>query len=106
MRKKDYTKFSSKNPTPIHEPSVIAEDFIESVEKVEPDLFRELPAHVNCPLLNVRVAPHPEADIVSQIIKTTKVLVYPAYSTDDFYKICTATGVEGYCMKKFIDVEE
>jgi len=23
-------------------------------------------------------------------------------STDDFYKICTASGVEGYCMKKFI----
>lgn len=106
MLKKDYTKFSSKNLIPTHKPSVIVEDFIESVEKVASDLFRELPAHVNCPLLNVRVAPHPEADIVYQISKSTKIMVYPVYSTDDFYKICTATGIEGYCMKKFIDVEE
>jgi hypothetical protein len=25
-------------------------------------------------------------------------------STAEFYKVCTASGVEGFCMKKFITV--
>ena len=26
-------------------------------------------------------------------------------STDDFYKICTASGAEGYCQKEFITIK-
>jgi hypothetical protein len=26
-------------------------------------------------------------------------------STEEFYKVCTAAGIEGFCMKKFIAIQ-
>ena len=30
----------------------------------------------------------------------------PATSTDDWYAVCTVTGIEGFCMKKFVAVRQ
>lgn len=45
-----------------------------------------------CLCLNVRKTPSPDGDVVNII----------DYHTDEFYKIGTATGVNGFCMKKYI----
>ena len=29
----------------------------------------------------------------------------PDESTEDFYKICTESGINGYCLKKFIEIQ-
>lgn len=59
---------------------------------------------VNCNYLNVREAPDPEADVLTVVEKGAEILIDFDVSTDDFYSVCTETGVEGYCMKQFIEV--
>lgn len=60
----------------------------------------------DCTKLNVRKAPNSEADVVCTIPVSTKVQIDEVESTEDFYKVCTEAGVEGYCMKKFIMIEQ
>lgn len=49
-----------------------------------------------------------EASIGSEplgVIKSgTKVQIDETNSTIDFYSVCTETGLEGFCMKKFISI--
>lgn len=59
---------------------------------------------VTCALLNVREAPAGDAEVVTTIHKGHKLMIDANASADDFYSVCTETGVEGYCMKQFIEV--
>ena len=54
--------------------------------------------------LNVRKEPSKEAGILCEILLAAEVMVNLSGSTDDFYKVVTTSGVEGYCMKKFISI--
>ena len=54
--------------------------------------------------LNVREEPSTDAAIVCEVAKSTELIIDESGSTDDFYKICTAAGIEGFCMKKFVSV--
>lgn len=56
----------------------------------------------DCFSLNIREKPLSDAKVIAVIPVMENVLVDTSDSTDDFYKICTAAGVEGYCMKKYI----
>ena len=58
-----------------------------------------------CEKLNVRTEPSPTAAIVCEIDRQTEVLIEEAESTEDFYKVCTASGVDGFCMRKFIKIQ-
>lgn len=49
----------------------------------------------------------PVADPFREIVKLamlSDVLINRDESTEDFYKVCTETSVEGYCEKKYIAV--
>lgn len=52
--------------------------------------------------LNLRVEPDANANIIKILDKGAEVLIYTEESTADFYKVCTESGLEGYCMKKFV----
>lgn len=58
-----------------------------------------------CDKLNVRVAPNAAATVAKTIKKGTEVMVVVNESTDDFYKICTESGLEGFCMKQFVAIQ-
>ena len=58
-----------------------------------------------CSRLNVRFRPNSKSDIVCEIDNNTEVMIDESESTDDFYKVYIASGIEGYCMKKYIDVQ-
>lgn len=58
----------------------------------------------NCERLNVRKNPEKDADVLCVLEVGSEVMV-----TDDiseFYKVITGAGIEGYCIKQFIKVEE
>lgn len=55
-----------------------------------------------CVKLNVRMAPDTEAPVVTVIDAGTTLKTFPAMGTKDFYCVRTESGVNGYCMKKFI----
>ena len=69
------------------------------------DKTSELIGYVtDCVKLNVREAASKDSNALCEIILNSKVIVDEENSTDDFYKVTTETGVEGYCMKQYINV--
>ena len=60
---------------------------------------------VNCIKLNVRKEPDKTSDIIQIIDALTEVRVIMKASTYNFYKVILPSGVEGYCMKKFIELK-
>ena len=58
----------------------------------------------DCVKLNVRESASKDSNVLCEIILNSKVIVDEENSTDDFYKVTTETGVEGYCMKQYINV--
>lgn len=60
---------------------------------------------VNCGRLRMRKAPNTDADIICELTEGSEVQINEAESTDDFYKVTTPTGAEGFCMKKFITIK-
>ena len=58
-----------------------------------------------CESLNIRSLPNTECEVVSVLRVGSEVIVYEEDSTDDFYKVCTSAGLDGYCMKQYITVK-
>lgn len=56
----------------------------------------------NCVKLNVREKPVAGSRVVSIIDANTELTVTTDESIGNFYKICTASGVEGYCVKDYV----
>ena len=118
---RDYTKYAKTQDEPamaiidapsfeeVIEPADSAE-VAEPIEAVEPAIepaIETAPAPkigrvFGCTSLNVRKAPKTNAMVICTINCHAEVEIDELESTDDFYKICTASGIEGYCMKKFI----
>ena len=118
---RDYTKYAKTQDEPamavIDSPSfeeaiepVETAEVVEPIEAVEPAIetaIETAPAPkigrvFGCTSLNVRKAPKTNAVVICTINCHAEVEIDELESTDDFYKICTASGIEGYCMKKFI----
>lgn len=60
---------------------------------------------IDCKNLNVREQPDGDADVLGTIPADSKVLIDEGESTSEFYKVCTVSGLEGFCMKKYIGVQ-
>lgn len=88
----NYNKMSKKDA---------AENEVEPVVEVAAEPT-EAEGKVNCKKLHLRSEADVESDSLRILAGGTRVLVYPATSTDEFYHVCTANGLEGFCMKKFI----
>ena len=56
----------------------------------------------DCMRLYVRKDPSPAGAVVPVLACLSKVMVDMKGSTDEFYKVCTASGAEGFCMRKYI----
>ena len=81
--------------------------FIASVSDPEPSVEpenRKFGKVSNCKKLNIRKLPSRDAEIVSELIEGSEVMIDEKESTALFYKLCTEHGIEGYCMKNFIKV--
>lgn len=77
------------------------------VKKTLPDIVAETKETVfgvitDCLKLNVRKEPKIDADVLTIIPALSNVQVDVEASTDEFYKVCTETGIEGFCMKKYV----
>ena len=96
MSKNDYTQYTNKR-----EKEFIKEETILDIEaKSEPTIG----SVVDCNMLNVRKEPSIESEVLCEISWSTELMVYEDESTDEFYKICTASGIECYCINKFISI--
>ena len=59
----------------------------------------------NCGSLNVREEPKSDANIIGKINCLSEVMIEDEGSTGDYYKICTVSGIEGFCMRKYIAIQ-
>ena len=61
----------------------------------------------NCEKLNLRRSPLKDSDganIITELLSGVAVVIDEDESTPNFYKVTTETGLEGYCMKQFIEL--
>ena len=58
---------------------------------------------VGCSKLNVRSTPSITGDILAVISADSDVKIDVAKSNFEWFHVCTATGIEGYCMRKFVN---
>ena len=113
--KHNYTQYSKKNEETYVAPEVT--EVVETVETAEQAVMPEVTETVeavtvpelvtgtvaNCSKLNVRVKPDATADVLCVINAATELEINVNESTPEWFRVITATGVEGYCMRKFID---
>lgn len=110
MSKKNYQKTTIEKP----EEKVAAENVEvveaevqveELVEKEEPVVTTVVGVVAGCKKLNVRKAGKPDAEVLCVLNENAEVQIDKKRSTRDFYRVCTAAGVEGFCMKTFITIK-
>lgn len=114
----NYSKmFGNKNqqssPSHEHEANVV-QQMTNQVENVDEPIVEEVKQEIvlvdgivsNCELLNVRKESSKDAEVLCTIGVNTmvKVDLTADKEAEEFYKIVTPNGVEGYCMKKFITI--
>lgn len=116
MSRHNYSQYSNKkrenNPAEVkmeHSPEpvvlmgpVVVEPAVETIKTVALPKTVE-GVVVNCAKLNVREEPNIEAEIICVLDVTSEIEIDVENSTIGWFKICTATGIEGYCMRKFVD---
>ena len=106
-KKRDYTRFSRETveniPADAGAFKAIPVDMTlnEAVEKLDEPVVGVV---TDCVRLNIRENPTSDSPVVSVIDASTELVIICEESTNDFFKICTASGIEGYCMKKFITI--
>lgn len=60
---------------------------------------------VNCLRLHVYSKPSLDSDVICKIRYLTEVMVDEGASTEDFYKIYTEIGAEGFCQKDLLTIK-
>lgn len=61
---------------------------------------------VNCLRLHVYSEPSLYSEVVCKVRYATEVEIDMQNSTDDFYKIYTAIGAEGFCEKELLTIKQ
>lgn len=104
---KQYYNKANEEQKPVVEPEVI-EPVVEP-EFVEPEVVQPTaPVTVDgkvvkCKMLNVRIAPRKDADVLAVVDCGAKLVIDVDRSLEDWYSVCTVAGIEGYCMKEFVE---
>lgn len=106
--RKNYSKISTKKNNKKEDVELTTTENEEIViENVETEALTEsIIGFVDgCEKLYVRKDPSKKSDYLTVIGKATEVVIDSKNSTEDFYKVKTSDGIEGYCMKKFITIK-
>lgn len=107
----NYNKMSKRRDNETEEMLDAINEIIPTPEEVQPvaeEVVSEpMPLEgkvTGCTQMYVRSEASVDSEPLGIIKHDTKVKIYEAESTADFYSVCTETGLEGFCMKKFITV--
>ena len=117
MAKHNYSQYSNNRKTAeveTHQVEAPVEETVIPVVEVEtPEVKMEPKKEVKpktakgvvtgCTKLNVRKAPDSTAEVVHIINVNTKVEINMTKSTKEWFRVHTDAGVDGYCMRKFVD---
>lgn len=107
MSKHNYSNYSKPKAKPVDkdietmapEAMTVSEPEIPKVSEV-----RLIGLVGNCARLNVREEPNIMANVVMVLEAGSEVQLASEESINDFYKVTTADGREGYCMCDYINI--
>lgn len=106
MDKRNYNKISTKPAADEETPAVPVEPETD-VKVEEPEVKTETIGVVaSCGRLNVRKNPNIKAEVVCEALIGSLLVIDLDKSTDDWFKVCTPAGVEGFCMKQFVEIQQ
>lgn len=60
----------------------------------------------NCVKLNIRTEPNIKSEILCMVDSGARLMIDPANSNDGWFNVYTNAGIEGYCMKEYVEIEE
>lgn len=116
-KKQNYAKMYPKETESKVEP--VVDDIVEEVEcgacainfdePVEETTDKTLPMFgivSGCKRLNIRTNPNPNSDVVYVANENNELHIDPEKSTFDWWHVRNAAGIEGYCMKAYIEIKE
>lgn len=104
------TNYSNNKIEMAEEAVVEAVEAVEEVEEVEHEEIKIESAKIfgnvfDCTKLNIRSEPSLDGEIICTVPVSTEVEIDSEKSTNDWFYIYTDTGIEGFCMKKYIRVK-
>lgn len=94
----------------IYENSVLDEQ-TENIKEQETEFCEDAARNVigvvtDCLKLNIREKPTKDSRVVTVVTCLDELEIDMGDSNDDWCAVCTATGIEGFCMKKFVAVRQ
>ena len=96
----------------VFEASLVDEQTPENVVETVEDSIEETPAApvtgvvTNCLKLNIRENPNTDSKVVCEVTMLDELMIDEEASTDEWFKVYTEMGVEGFCMKKYVAVKQ
>lgn len=103
MSNKNHTNYSKISTTPAVVDMTIETDVTPAI--VEPPVEPIDGIVSGCKKLNIRKEPSRKGEVVCEVLEGTALMIDPSVSTDDWFRVYTETGVEGYCMKNFVTIK-
>lgn len=110
-KRNDYTKYSENETNEVNEvveevavTEVNEQNVVEEAEVNDAASATITGVVNNCTRLNLRKQPSTTSKVINILDSGDKVEIDDANSTEDFYKVLTESGIEGYCMKEYITV--
>lgn len=103
------THMSEGHPDPVGAPGPMGEHGISNVKLVNETVETKSISKtvegmvVGCAKLNVREEANLFSDVVCTLNVTSEIEIDLEKSTKDWFYICTASGIEGYCMRKYVE---
>lgn len=91
--------------------SIIAEEALNDiaindiVNEISKEPEKKIGFVSDCEKLNVRMAPSLRAEVICKVDAGTELEILEDESANEFYKVCLASGAEGFCMKKYITIK-
>ena len=74
------------------------------------DAAEEKPVKVGtvtgCSRLNIRQGPNIKSPILGEVTVLSELKIDESESTKEWFKVCTEKGVDGYCMKKYVSLNQ
>ena len=95
-----------------HNKNFEEDKMIEQVEMPTKDEVEEIETSIqygvvtDCLKLNVRETPDKAANVLAIVNCLDELQVNLKDSTDDWYAVCTSSGIEGFCMKPFVAIRQ
>ena len=107
MARKNYSKMSKKPE--IKEEVAMTDSTPVVDESATPDPEAAPPVIgvvAKCGKLNIRMKPSSSAEILCEVALNSELTIDIDKSNEKWLKVCTAAGIEGFCMRNFVEIRQ